>query len=76
MSQQMRFWFKIQAIAFLVVNTDITEKKQLETQFLQAQRLESLGTLASGMAHDLNNVLKPFTADELLNTIHSVLHMN
>ncbi|RUR75481.1 PAS domain S-box protein [Chlorogloeopsis fritschii PCC 9212] len=45
--------------SILVVNTDITEKKQLETQFLQAQRLESLGTLASGMAHDLNNVLSP-----------------
>lgn len=39
--------------------TDITEKKQLEAQFLRAQRLESLGTLASGIAHDLNNVLTP-----------------
>jgi two-component system, cell cycle sensor histidine kinase and response regulator CckA len=38
---------------------DITEKKQLEAQFLRAQRLESLGTLASGIAHDLNNVLTP-----------------
>ncbi len=38
---------------------DITEKKQLETQFLRAQRLESLGTMASGIAHDLNNVLTP-----------------
>jgi PAS domain S-box-containing protein len=43
----------------LTVDTDITEKKQLETQFLRAQRLESLGTLASGIAHDLNNVLTP-----------------
>jgi hypothetical protein len=41
------------------INTDITEKKQLETQFLRAQRLESLGALASGIAHDLNNVLAP-----------------
>jgi two-component system, cell cycle sensor histidine kinase and response regulator CckA len=39
--------------------SDITEKKQLEAQFLRAQRLESLGTLASGIAHDLNNVLTP-----------------
>ena len=31
---------------------DITEKKQLETQFFRAQRLESIGTLASGIAHD------------------------
>ncbi|MEB3182752.1 MAG: ATP-binding protein, partial [Nostocaceae cyanobacterium] len=43
----------------LTVDTDITEKKQLETQFLRAQRLESLGTLASGIAHDLNNILTP-----------------
>jgi nitrogen-specific signal transduction histidine kinase/ActR/RegA family two-component response regulator len=41
------------------VNTDITEKKQLEAQLLRAQRLESIGTLASGLAHDLNNVLAP-----------------
>jgi two-component system cell cycle sensor histidine kinase/response regulator CckA len=43
----------------LVVNTDITEKKQLEKQFLRAQRMESIGTLAGGIAHDLNNVLAP-----------------
>ncbi|MBD1848209.1 PAS domain S-box protein [Cyanobacteria bacterium FACHB-63] len=41
------------------ISTDITDKKQLETQFYRAQRLESLGTLASGIAHDLNNVLTP-----------------
>ena len=41
--------------------TDITEKKELEEQFLRAQRLESIGTLASGIAHDLNNVLAPIT---------------
>jgi PAS domain S-box-containing protein len=45
--------------AILVVNNDITEKKGLETQLLRAQRLESIGTLASGLAHDLNNVLAP-----------------
>jgi PAS domain S-box-containing protein len=43
----------------LIVNTDITEKKKLEAQFLRAQRLESLGTLAGGIAHDINNVLTP-----------------
>jgi PAS domain S-box-containing protein len=45
--------------SILVVDTDITEKKQLESQFLRAQRLESLGMLAGGIAHDLNNVLTP-----------------
>lgn len=43
----------------LFVNTDITERKKLEAQFLRSQRLESLGTLASSIAHDLNNVLQP-----------------
>ncbi len=45
--------------SILTVNTDITEKKQLEAQFLRGQRMESLGTLASGIAHDLNNALTP-----------------
>lgn len=45
--------------SILIVNTEITQKKQLEAQFLRAQRLESIGTLASGIAHDLNNVLAP-----------------
>ncbi|HKZ79597.1 MAG TPA: PAS domain S-box protein [Pyrinomonadaceae bacterium] len=43
----------------LVINTDITEKKRMEGQFLRAQRMESIGTLAGGIAHDLNNVLSP-----------------
>jgi PAS domain S-box-containing protein len=38
---------------------DITEKKQLEANYLHAQRLESLGALAAGTAHDLNNILTP-----------------
>ena len=45
--------------SILSVNADITDKKQLEAQFLRAQRMESLGTLAGGIAHDLNNVLTP-----------------
>ncbi len=45
--------------SILTVSSDITEKKQIEAQFLRSQRLESIGTLASGIAHDLNNVLTP-----------------
>ncbi len=41
----------------LVINTDMTEKQQLLEQFHQAQHLECLGTLASEIAHDLNNIL-------------------
>ena len=45
--------------SILVINTDATEKKRMEGQFLRAQRMESIGTLAGGIAHDLNNVLSP-----------------
>ena len=45
--------------SILLINSDITETKKLESQFLRAQRLESIGTLASGIAHDLNNILSP-----------------
>ena len=41
------------------INTDITEKKELEAQFLRAQRVEGIGSLATGIAHDLNNLLAP-----------------
>jgi two-component system, cell cycle sensor histidine kinase and response regulator CckA len=43
----------------LAIDTDITEKKKIETQFMRAQRMESIGTLAGGIAHDLNNILAP-----------------
>ncbi len=48
--------------ALLIISTDITEKKKLEAQFIRAQRMESIGTLAGGIAHDLNNVLAPIMA--------------
>ena len=47
------------ASSVLVINTDMTEQKLLEGQILRTQRLESIGTLASGVAHDLNNILAP-----------------
>jgi two-component system, cell cycle sensor histidine kinase and response regulator CckA len=48
--------------SILTVDTDITEKKHLQSQLFRAQRLESIGTLASGIAHDLNNILTPILA--------------
>ena len=45
--------------SIMQVCTDVTERKKLEAQFMRAQRLESIGTLAGGIAHDLNNVLSP-----------------
>jgi PAS domain S-box-containing protein len=45
--------------SILLVNTDITDRKKLAAQFLRTQRMDSIGTLAGGIAHDLNNVLAP-----------------
>ncbi len=55
--------------SILAIDTDVTERKKLETQLLRAQRMESIGTLAGGVAHDLNNVLTPIILSiELLAT--------
>jgi two-component system cell cycle sensor histidine kinase/response regulator CckA len=43
----------------LIIATDVTEKKRLEAHVLRSQRMESIGSLAGGIAHDLNNVLTP-----------------
>lgn len=64
---------------------DVTEKRRMESHFLRAQRMESIGTLAGGVAHDLNNILTPILMSlsilrmklsqprdiELLNTLES-----
>ncbi|MBK8150489.1 MAG: response regulator [Acidobacteria bacterium] len=44
---------------YVAIRYDITEKKLTEQQLLRAQRMESIGTLAGGIAHDLNNILSP-----------------
>ena len=56
--------------AILTVDNDITEKKKLEAQFYRAQRLESLGFLASGIAHDFNNLLTPILGISQLLPLH------
>ncbi len=46
-------------VGISTVGRDISERKKLERQFYRAQRMESIGTLAGGIAHDLNNALSP-----------------
>jgi len=56
--------------SILAIVTDTTEKKKMEIQFMRAQRMESIGTLAGGIAHDLNNILAPIMMSiELLKRI-------
>ncbi len=59
----------------LEINTDVTAARQTQAQSLRAQRLESLGTLASGIAHDLNNMLAPIlmSVDVLRGSVHDDL---
>ncbi|HUB87355.1 MAG TPA: PAS domain-containing protein [Verrucomicrobiae bacterium] len=46
-------------IGLVGIGRDITDRKNLEAQIAQAQRMESIGRLATGVAHDLNNILAP-----------------
>ena len=55
------------AVRMMGTHADITERKKLEAQLFHSQRLESVGTLAGGVAHDLNNILTPMLmAGEML----------
>ena len=67
-------------VEFYCIDIDLTERKKLETQFLRAQRMESIGTLAGGIAHDLNNMLSPVIMGASLmrqldegKTMHSII---
>jgi PAS domain S-box-containing protein len=57
---------------FLIINTDISEQTKIEEHLLRAQRMESIGTLAGGIAHDLNNILSPILMATQLLTINSI----
>jgi two-component system, cell cycle sensor histidine kinase and response regulator CckA len=63
--------------ARLSIGTDVTAKKSLEEQFLRMQRLESIGMLTSGIAHDLSNILAPILLaapvlrSEITNPVHA-----
>jgi PAS domain S-box-containing protein len=48
-------------VAYQGIIRDITERKELERQLFQAQKMESIGMIAGGIAHDLNNALTPIT---------------
>ncbi|MBL9126191.1 MAG: PAS domain S-box protein, partial [Verrucomicrobiales bacterium] len=46
-------------VSYVAIKLDVTRQKQLEARLLRSQRLESVGALASGISHDLNNILAP-----------------
>jgi signal transduction histidine kinase len=59
--------------SILVIDTDTTEKKQLELQFLRAERFELIGTVGAVIAHDLNNILQVIITNlDLANSMSAI----
>lgn len=58
--------------AILAVDDDVTEQRRIEAELQRHQRVQNIGTLASSVAHDLNNVLAPILMSSELFRLHQL----